>query len=180
MPDDKEKIESVSLEEHNKLKEDFEKANQKLSKLEKIFEERQTKVFDKNNAISKEALLKELGLVKDPEKTEMELVNEKFATLTKTVEDLTNQIKVKDETIAMNEKRAKVLELAKPYNFIDVNDVLNVIDFNKDDFGEQIKTIAESKKHWVQQANLGGSFSGLKENKGFDKDDPFIKGFDEI
>ena len=59
MPDDKEKIESVSLEEHNNLKEDFEKANQKLSKLEKIFEERQTKVFDKNNAISKEAHLKE-------------------------------------------------------------------------------------------------------------------------
>lgn len=154
---------SVSVEEYNTLKANFEKTNEKLAKLEKIFEERQTKAFDKNKAISKEELLKELGLVKDPAKTEMELVNEKFAALSKSVEDLTAQIKEKDGIIALNSKKSQVAELAKKYNFIDVNDVLTVIDFNSDNFDEQLKNIAETKKHWVKSANLGGSFGGGNE-----------------
>ena len=170
---------SVSIEEYNTLKADFEKANEKLGKLEKIFEERQTKAFDKNKAISKEVLLKELGLVKDPEKTEIQLVNEKFATLSKTVEDLTAQIKEKDGLIALNNKKSQVTELAKKYNFIDVNDVLGVIDYNNDNFDEQLKGIAESKKHWVQTQDLGKSFSGLKQSGEFDKNDPFVQGFDK-
>jgi hypothetical protein len=56
-----------------------------------------------------------------------------------------------------------VSELAKKYNFIDVNDVLGVIDYNNENFDEQLKTIAESKKHWVRSVNLGGSFAGGKE-----------------
>lgn len=179
MTDENKDTQSVSIEEYNTLKADFEKANEKLGKLEKIFEERQTKTFDKNKAISKEVLLKELGLVKDPEKTEIELVNEKFATLSKTVEDLTAQIKEKDGLIALNNKKSQVSELAKKYNFIDVNDVLGVIDYNNENFDEQLKTIAENKKHWVQQKDLGGSFSSLKKGGEFEKDDPFIKGFDE-
>lgn len=163
MTDENKDTQSVSIEEYNTLKADFEKANEKLGKLEKIFEERQTKTFDKNKAISKEVLLKELGLVKDPEKTEIELVNEKFATLSKTVEDLTAQIKEKDGLIALNNKKSQVSELAKKYNFIDVNDVLGVIDYNNENFDEQLKTIAESKKHWVRSVNLGGSFAGGKE-----------------
>ena len=177
MAEEKE-TQSVSVEDYNKLKEDFEKQNEKLGKLEKIFEERQTKAFDKNNAISKDVLLKELGLVKDPEKTEIQLVNEKFATLNKTVEDLTAQIKAKDEKIALNEKKAKVRDLASSYNFIDVNDVLGVIDYNDEDYDKQLKTIAESKKHWVKSADLGKSFAGKKEGGEFSKDDPFLKGFD--
>lgn len=141
MAEENKNTQSVSVEEYNTLKADFEKTNEKLAKLEKIFEERQTKVFDKNKAISKEELLKELGLVKDPEKTEIELVNEKFATLSKSVEDLTAQIKEKDGIIALNKKKSQVAELAKKYNFIDVNDVLNVIDFNNDNFDEQLKSI---------------------------------------
>lgn len=163
MTDENKDTQSVSIEEYNTLKADFEKANEKLGKLEKIFEERQTKTFDKNKAISKEVLLKELGLVKDPEKTEIELVNEKFATLSKTVEDLTAQIKEKDGLIALNNKKSQVSELAKKYNFIDVNDVLGVIDYNNENFDEQLKTIAENKKHWVRSVNLGGSFAGGKE-----------------
>jgi hypothetical protein len=163
MTEENKDTQSVSIEEYNTLKADFEKANEKLGKLEKIFEERQTKTFDKNKAISKEVLLKELGLVKDPEKTEIELVNEKFATLSKTVEDLTAQIKEKDGLIALNNKKSQVSELAKKYNFIDVNDVLGVIDYNNENFDEQLKTIAESKKHWVRSVNLGGSFAGGKE-----------------
>lgn len=177
MAEEKE-TQSVSVEDYNKLKEDFEKQNEKLGKLEKIFEERQTKAFDKNNAISKDVLLKELGLVKDPEKTEIQLVNEKFATLNKTVEDLTAQIKAKDEKIALNEKKAKVRDLASSYNFIDVNDVLNVIDYNDEDYDKQLKAIAENKKHWVKSADLGKSFAGKKEGGEFSKDDPFLKGFD--
>lgn len=159
---------SVSVEEYNKLKSDFDVVTGKLDKLEKIFEERQTKTFDKNKAISKEVLLKELGLVKDPDKTEMELVNEKFATLTKTVEDLTAQIKDKDEKLALNELKTKVRKLAEPYNFIDVSDVLNVIDYTNEDIEGQLKSLAESKKHWIKPQNLGSSFSGA--NAGNPKD----------
>ena len=144
---------SVSIEEYNSLKERFDK-------LEKIFEERQTKVFDKNKAIPKEVLLKSLGLEKDPEKTEMELVNERFTTLNKTVEQLQADLKAKDEKLALNEKKAKVRELAKPYNFFDVSDVVNAIDYTNDDFEGQIKAIAENKKHWIKSTNLGGSFAG--------------------
>ena len=144
---------SVSIEEYNSLKERFDK-------LEKIFEERQTKVFDKNKAIPKEVLLKSLGLEKDPEKTEIELVNERFATLNKTVEQLQADLKSKDEKLALNEKKSKVRELAKPYNFFDVSDVVNAIDYTNDDFEGQIKAIAENKKHWIKPTNLGGSFAG--------------------
>lgn len=168
MAEENKDTQSVSIEEYNTLKADFEKANEKLGKLEKIFEERQTKAFDKNKAISKEVLLKELGLVKDPEKTEMQLVNEKFATLSKTVEDLTTQIKEKDGLIALNNKKSQVAELAKKYNFIDVSDVLNVIDYSNTDIEGQLKSIAESKKHWIKPQNLGGSFSGA--NAGNPKD----------
>ena len=144
---------NVSIEEYNSLKERFDK-------LEKIFEERQTKVFDKNKAIPKEVLLKSLGLEKDPEKTEIELVNERFATLNKTVEQLQADLKSKDEKLALNEKKSKVRELAKPYNFFDVSDVVNAIDYTNDDFEGQIKAIAENKKHWIKPTNLGGSFAG--------------------
>lgn len=146
---------SVSLEEYNSLKDRFDK-------LEKIFEDRQTKVYDKNKAIPKEVLLKSLGLEKDPEKTEMELVNERFTTLNKTVEQLQADLKAKDEKLALNEKKAKVRELAKPYNFFDVSDVVNVIDYTNDDLEGQIKVIAENKKHWIKPTNLGGSFAGGK------------------
>ena len=148
---------SVSIEEYNSLKERFDK-------LEKIFEERQTKVFDKNKAIPKEVLLKSLGLEKDPEKTEIELVNERFATLNKTVEQLQADLKLKDEKLALNEKKTKVRELAKPYNFFDVSDVVNAIDYTNDDFEGQIKAIAENKKHWIKPTNLGGSFAGGEDS----------------
>ena len=148
---------NVSIEEYNSLKERFDK-------LEKIFEERQTKVFDKNKAIPKEVLLKSLGLEKDPEKTEIELVNERFATLNKTVEQLQADLKSKDEKLALNEKKSKVRELAKPYNFFDVSDVVNAIDYTNDDFEGQIKAIAENKKHWIKPTNLGGSFAGSEGN----------------
>lgn len=144
---------SVSIEEYNSLKDRFDK-------LEKIFEERQTKVYDKNNAVSKEVLLKTLGIEKDPQKSEMELVNEKFTTLNKTVEQLQADIKSKDEKLALNEKKQKVRELAKPYNFIDISDVLGVIDYSNEDIEGQLKNIAETKKHWVSSTNLGGSFAG--------------------
>ena len=61
MADDKE-TQSVSVEDYNKLQEDFKAQGDKLAKLEKIFEERQTKTLDK------EGILKILGIEKAPEK----------------------------------------------------------------------------------------------------------------
>lgn len=73
---------SVSLDDYNKLKSDFVAQGEKLSKLEKIFEERQTKTLDK------EGILKLLGIEKAPEKPIAEVLGEKFNTLNGTVEAL--------------------------------------------------------------------------------------------
>ena len=145
---------SVSLDDYNKLKSDFVAQGEKLSKLEKIFEERQTKTLDK------EGILKLLGIEKAPEKPIAEVLGEKFNTLNGTVEALKAELKAKDERIALNDKKAKVREIAKPYNFFDVADVVSVIDYTNDDLEGQVKAIAESKKHWIKPTNLGGSFAG--------------------
>lgn len=154
-----EKKQSVSIEEYNNLKSDFDAQKSKLEKLEKIFEERQTKTLDK------EGILKILGIEKAPEKPIAEVLGEKFNTLNGLVEKLQKDIEAKDAKIALSDKKQKVLELAKPYNFIDVNDVLSVIDLNNDDIEGQLKQIAQNKKHWIKQNNLGGSFSGGNEKK---------------
>lgn len=156
MAEDKE-TQSVSVEDYNKLQEDFKAQGDKLAKLEKIFEERQTKTLDK------EGILKILGIEKAPEKPIADVLGEKLNTLADTITQLQNDIKDKDEKLALNDKKAKVSELAKKYNFIDVSDVLNVIDYTNEDIEGQLKAIAESKKHWVKASNLGGSFAGGKE-----------------
>ena len=168
------KTQSVSVEDYNKLQEDFKAQGDKLAKLEKIFEERQTQTLDK------EGILKILGIEKAPEKPIADVLGEKLNTLSETISQLQNDIKVKDEKLALNDKKAQVTELAKKYNFIDVSDVLGVIDYNNADFDNQLKTLAESKKHWIQQTDLGKSFTGAKQSGEFDKNDPFVKGFDEI
>lgn len=158
MAEDKE-TQSVTLEEYNKLKGDFDAQKAKLDKLEKIFEERQTKTLDK------EGILKLLGIEKAPEKPIGEVLSEKFNSLNGLVEQLQKDIKAKDEKLALNDKKAKILEAAKPYNFIDVNDVLNVFDFSNEDIDGQLKAIAESKKHWIKpKENLGGAFNGGSGN----------------
>lgn len=163
---DDDKTQSVTLEEYNKLKGDFDAQQKKfdeqkakLDKLEKIFEERQTKALDK------EGILKILGIEKAPDKPIGEVLGEKFDALNSLVEQLQKDIKTKDEKLALNDKKARILEAAKTYNFIDVNDVLNVFDFSNDDIEGQLKAIAESKKHWIKpKENLGGAFNGVSGN----------------
>lgn len=152
--DDNKPTQSVSIEEYNKLKDDFTAQSAKLDKLEKIFEERQTKTLDK------EGILKVLGLEKAPEKPIADVLSEKFSTLNATVEQLQADIKAKDDKIALNDKKQKVRELANSYNFIDVNDVLGVIDYSNEDIEGQLKTIAEIKKHWIKSTYQGSSFAG--------------------
>lgn len=159
---DDDKTKSVTLEEYNKLKGEFEaqktkydEQKTKLDKLEKIFEERQTKTLDK------EGILKLLGIEKAPEKPIADVLGEKFNALNTLVEQLQKDIKAKDEKLALNDKKAKIAEAAKAYNFIDVNDVLNVFDYSNEDIEGQLKAIAESKKHWIKsKENLGGAFNG--------------------
>ena len=109
MAEDKE-TQSVSVEDYNKLQEDFKAQGDKLAKLEKIFEERQTKTLDK------EGILKILGIEKAPEKPIADVLGEKLNTLSETISQLQNDIKVKDEKLALNDKKAQVTELAKKYN----------------------------------------------------------------
>ena len=174
---------TVSVEDFDNLKTQFEDVSKKLTeqmtaysdlsekhaKLEKIFEERQTK--------TQEQILKALGLEKKPEKTDKEVITEKFAELTTTVKQLQSDLSERDKIIKLNEKKAKVQEIAKPYNFVDVNDVLSVIDYENEDFEGQVKSIAETKKHWIaKETDPGHGFGGKQDDKG--KDDAFLKAFE--
>ena len=121
--DDNKQLQGVSVEEFNSLKAELEATKANNAKLEKIFNERQTKTLDK------EGILKALGLEKAPEKPIADVLSEKFSALNATVEQLQADIKTKDEKLAMNEKRQKVRDLANQYNFIDVNDVLGAVSY---------------------------------------------------
>lgn len=155
MADNDKTPQSVSIEDYNNLKAQFETLKANNDKLERIFNERQTKTLDK------EGILKVLGLEKAPEKPIADVLSEKFNTLTQTVEQLQTDLKAKDEALSLNAKKQKVRDLAKPYNFIDISDVLGVVDYSNDDIEGQLKAIAESKKHWIKSnVNLGNSFAG--------------------
>ena len=145
---------TVSVEEFNQLAEKYKELEAKNAKLSKIFEERQTKTLDK------EGILKILGIEKAPEKPIAEVIGEKVTTLEATIKQLQADKQKSDEILALNTKKDKVREAAKRFNFIDVNDVLGVIDYSNDDIEGQLKSIAESKKHWLKPQNMGGSFAG--------------------
>ena len=143
---------NVKLEDYEKLKGEF------TAQSEKIFEERQTKTLDK------EGILKLLGIEKAPEKPIAEVLGEKFNTLNGTVEALKAELQAKDAKIALNDKKAKVREIAKGYNFFDVSDVVSVIDYTNDNLEGQVKAIAENKRHWIKPTSMGGSFAGGQGN----------------
>ena len=173
---------TVNVEEFNKLKADFEDVTKKLAeqtnaygelsekhaKLEKIFEERQTK--------TQEQILKALNLEKKPDKSDKEIITDKFNELSETVKKLQDDLSERDKTIALSNKKAKVAEIAKGYNFVDVNDVLNVIDYNNEDLEGQVKTLADTKKHWIaKETNPGKSFTQKDDPIA---DDDFLKAFE--
>ena len=145
---------TVSVEEFNQLAEKYKELKANNAKLSKIFEERQTKTLDK------EGILKILGIEKAPEKPIAEVIGEKVTTLEATIKQLQADKQKSDEILALNTKKDKVREAAKQFNFIDVNDVLGVIDYSNDDIEGQLKSIVETKKHWVKPQNMGGSFAG--------------------
>lgn len=140
------KIQNETLEKSNK------DLTEKITKLEKIFNERQTKTLDK------EGILKALGLEKAPEKPIADLLSEKIGELNSKVEQLTGEISKRDAEIALNAKKAKVANLAKSFNFVDVEDVIKAIDFDNDDYETQIKNIAEKKPHWINKPKVGASY----------------------
>ena len=178
-----EDVKTVSVEQFNELKdklESQEKAYSELKqnhdKLTKIFDERQTKSLDK--------VLKDLGFEKkDPEKSDKEIITGKFKELENLISEqkaqlstLQNEIAEKDKRIILNDKKAKVRELANGYNFIDVSDVLNAVDYSNDDLEGQVKSLAENKKHWIAPKNVGNNFQSFQDGK--KEEDDFIKGFD--
>lgn len=179
----KEDVQTVTVEQFNELKAQFENQSKKIdeltkvnatltednTKLKKIFDERQTK--------SLEHVLKELGFEKkDPEKSDKEVITERFKELETKLQALETENAEKDKRIALNDKKAKVTELAKKFNFIDTSDVLNAIDYDNEDFEGQIKTLAETKKHWISPKQAGGNFQEFNDDKG--GTDAFLEGFE--
>jgi hypothetical protein len=104
---------TVTVEEFNAQKAELEKTTAELTKLQKIFEDRQTKQLKKEDVLKKDELLKVLGIEKDPTKEPMDLVNEKLSSLTSTIEQLQKDLKDKDEKLTLKEKQEKAKELAE-------------------------------------------------------------------
>lgn len=172
----KDDVQTVSVEQFNELKTKFDELTksygeqkEKSEKLEKIFNERQTKSLDH--------VLKELGFVKNPEKSDKEVITDKFKELEAQLTKLQGEIAEKDKRIALNDKKAKVTELAKKYNFIDVSDVLGAVDYENDDFEGQLKSLADSKKHWIAPKNAGGNFQQFQDDSE-GNNDAFLEGFE--
>lgn len=169
--------EEITKEEFEALKEQLKATNEKLEtqtadyeKLQKIFNERQTKTLDK------EGILKILGAEK-VEKPITEILSEKLGSMETEITKLNAELTKRDEALALNAKKAKVAELAKKANFIDVSDVEAAIDFSKDNFEEQIKAIAELKPHWVQKVDTGSSFAGVQGRAGTSIDEQITEAY---
>lgn len=162
---------TVSVEEFNELAKKYDDLKANNDKLSKIFEERQTKTLDK------EGILKILGIEKAPEKPIAEVIGEKVNTLEATIKQLQADNEKANATLVLNGKKDKVREVAKQYNFVDINDVLGVIDYSNDDIEGQVKGIAETKKHWLKQTSLGGSFAGGNGGNGKDINEQIKKAY---
>ena len=169
---------TVTVEEFNALKAELETTKEEHGKLSKIFEERQTKALKKEDVLKKDELLKELGLVRDPDKDPMALVNEKFASLTKTIEQLTNDVKTRDEKLTHTEKRSVAEKIAQSLSFNDVDDAIKFVDINSENLETELKALAESKPYLIKQIkDVGGAFNqGSKNDKALL--DAFEQGFD--
>ena len=139
-----------------------------LEKLKKIFEERQTKALNKEDVLKKDELLKALGIEKDPEKSEIDLIREQIATSQQQVQTIQTELAKEREAKAMFEKTVKMKELARQYNFVDVDDALKFINVNSDNLEADLKNLAETKKYLVkseQPKNIGSAFNGGQQTK---------------
>lgn len=169
---------TVTVEEFNALKAELETTKEEHGKLSKIFEERQTKALKKEDVLKKDELLKVLGIEKNPEKEPLDLVNEKIANLTKTIEQLTNDVKLKDEKLSLTQKRSQAEKLAQALSFNDVDDAIKFVDINSENLESDLKALAESKPYLIKQVkDVGSAFNqGSKTEKALL--DAFEQGFD--
>lgn len=152
-----EKVETFTKEEVTKMVADaqakaIEDAKAHIAKLNEE---------NKNKRLSSKEILEALGVQKEEGKTDIELVKESLANQNKTIEQLQNDLKAKDDKLSLREKQIAAEKIAQKYNFIDIDDVMAKVDLTKDDIEEQIKNIAETKKHWIKTTNAGNSFTGL-------------------
>jgi len=137
--------ETVTLEQFNAQKAE-------LEKLQKIFDERQTKVLQKGE------ILKALGIEKDPEKDPIEQLKEVVLGTQETVKNLQSELSKEREAVEIVKKRAVAEKIAQGLNFHDVDDAVNGIDL-QGDIEAQIKAKAEAKPYLLKKASAGGSFA---------------------
>lgn len=124
-----------------------------LEKLQKIFDERQTKALKKEDVLKKEEILKALS---EPDKTKdpIELINEKLSGFTSTIEKLQNDLKEKDEKLTLKEKQEQVKELAEKAGL--KAKAVKLIDLNAEDLEEELKKVAEEFPELKEKSGVGG------------------------
>lgn len=162
------------MSEENKTemvtKAEFEAQQEELKKLKKIFDERQTKVNEQAEKkleqaeLTKEQVLKALGIEKDPDIDPIVSINEKLQNTNKTIEDLQAQLKQKDEQLAVTSKKSNAINLAKTLNFNDPEDALRFVDINSDDLENKLKELTVSRPYLLKQKeiNVGNAFNNAQ------------------
>ena len=144
-------------------KEEFETQKTELEKLKQIFDERQTKALKKEDVLKKDELLKALGIEKDPDKDPVALVSETVANLTKTVEQLREELNQSKTEKEKNAKIEKVKEIANQLRFHNSADAISGIDLDGD-IEEQVRQKANDFPHYIKKDNVGGNFNSYKSN----------------
>lgn len=152
-------IDESTLEFIKSKADDMDKFKAKSKELENLIKDLQEKLPAGKEKPVKDQLL-ELLKEKDDTKTENQLINDKLVGFSQTIEQLQADLKAKDEKLTLREKQIAAEKIAQKYNFIDIDDVMAKVDLTKDNIDEQIKDIAETKKHWIKTQSAGNSFAG--------------------
>jgi hypothetical protein len=125
-----------------------------LEKLQKIFDERQTKALKKEDVLKKDEILKVLGLEKDATKDPLELINEKLSGFNKTIEQLQNDIKDKDAKLTLKEKQEKAKELAEKAGY--KAKIVKLMNLDAEDLQKELEERAEEFPELKENKTLGG------------------------
>ena len=157
-------VKTVSLEEHETVKKE-------LDKLKTIFEERQTKALKKEDVLKKDELLKALGIEKDPEKSEIELISEKLNNTNQSIEELKKALDAekaeKEQAKQAAVKLQREVELKELADEMGINKklALKLADVNAEDLKAELAKIAEEYPEIKIVKNVGAGTNPVNGNK---------------
>lgn len=142
---------------------DYQETKAKLEKLEKIFDERQTKALKKEDVLKKDELLKALGIEKDPGKDPMDLINDKLTSTNQALKDLQDELAKERDAKTKLEKKTQVKDLAERAGLNKDLTIKLIDDFNGD-LEAQVNAIAEKYPELKIKKSVGAGSNPASVN----------------